>query len=182
MKKLIAIVMMALAVVMVGCGSSDKGSKDSKIVKEAKEELQHYLDKNFKVGTKAENQNVVYESETDSICVIDFTGVYTLASGREYRGEMEYVFYPKASHSNFKGFLMDLSKEKSVIEQAKDFSDEVEMNTSPKDRAALKGWEESVKWVVMMLYPKKYIESPECEEELQNEYNLMIQSESNASN
>lgn len=180
MKKLLT--MMLFAVIMVGCSSNDKESKDSRIVKEAKEELQRYLDKNFKVGTKAENQNVVYESETDSICVIDFTGIYTLASGREYRGEMEYVYYPKTSHSNFKGFLMDLSKDKSVIEQAKDFSDEVEMNTSPKDRASLKGWEESVKWVVMMLYPQKYIESPECEEELQKEYNMMIQTESDGSN
>lgn len=159
MKKLLAIIMMTLT--MIGCGNShETKNKDSNVestfVVNAKSELLNRLERAFKKGTKAENIEVVYEAQEDSICVIDFVNVYTFASGRTLQGEYEFVYYPK---NELGGFFINLEEEKSIIEQSKDWTDELEMNCTPEQRLTLKGWEESLFYVVELRCVKEQVKS-----------------------
>lgn len=171
MKKLIAIVMMLLSILLVGCGdkqpadalkdSPDDGeplfARESSFVKNAKAALSEQLEYRFKRGTKAEDMKVAYESEKDSICVIDFVNVYPLASGRELRGRYEFVYYPQSELLG--GFFINLEDEKSIIEQSKDWLDELEKKSTPEERETLKGWESSLPYVVMIRCVKEETEA-----------------------
>lgn len=148
MKKLIA--MMMLAVVMVGCqhsASQDEKNEETAFVKEAKQRLVDNLEKHIKKGTKAENMEVVYSNEEDSICVINCRCVITKASGRTISGQLQYVFY-NAAYLEQKDMFINLEEEQSIIDDAKDFIDKVEDNTDPERRDSIGGWESCMRYVV----------------------------------
>lgn len=148
MKKLI--VMMLLAVMMVGCQQSisqDKQKEETAFVKAAKQRLVDNLEKYIKKGTKAENMEVVYSNDEDSICVINCRCVITKASGRIVSGQLQYVFYGASSLAQ-KDMFINLEEEKSIIDEAKDFIDKVEDDVNPDGRDTIGGWEDCMKYVI----------------------------------
>lgn len=134
-----------------------KITEDSPFVKEAKLSLNDKLESTFKKGTYPKNLEILYLNEQDSICIFGFDCKVTRASGRIMSGECEYVYYPKGYLST-DGVILYLDKDRSIIEQAKDFADEVELDTPPEERDKLGGWEESMKFVVPLVVIKKGLE------------------------
>ena len=174
MKKLIAIVMMLLAVVMVGCSNhnatTDSTEKtESAFVTSAKEVMMNKLEKRFKKGTKAENQTIVYEK--DSICVIDFDVVYTFASGNTASGRCEFVYYPK--HES-QGFFIDIEKEPTAIEQCKQWMDEAEIELSASEKENMGSFDGWMRNWVSIRNLKEYFNSEEFNAKVQEEYEKAI--------
>lgn len=163
MKKLIAIVMVALAVITVGC--SDKNTDTatlSRIERETLSRVDSILIAASGKRTKVFNKKILFSSEKDSICVIECTIQFNTVSGRSSEGRCEYVFYPKGygyDKANCrKDLLIDLSTEQSIIEHAKDFADECERDMEPSRRDSASTWQECMSFVVPLRFMREDVE------------------------
>lgn len=165
MRKLLYIIVpLLLAACSSGKQAEDEQS-ESQLVRDAKTALAAELEKTFKVGTKAQNERVLFVNENDSICVLGFDLTVTRASGRTISGECEYVYNPEGPEKRSKPYYIDgwiiyLDSEQSIIERAKDFADRAEMDTPAERRHLASSWEQCMRLVVPLekidnMFPRK---------------------------
>ena len=149
-KKIFAHLLLIVCGLLIACNKdSQNTSYYTTIEKQATHRLDSLLHAVLSEKASALNKEILYSSNEDSICVVKFDCVWERASGRITNEAAEYVYNARGLTNRDKDLIIDLSIEQSIIEDAKDFIDETEMEATPEGRKNLKGgWESVMKYVV----------------------------------